>query len=34
MSVHDKVKIKWWYWPWLILGSAMVVGGVAGIIVL
>jgi hypothetical protein len=28
------VKMKWWYWPLLILGSVMVVGGVVGAIVL
>ena len=41
MSVQDKsiqystqTKAKWWYWPLLILGSVMVVGGIAGVIVL
>jgi hypothetical protein len=41
MSVQDKpfqysaqVKIKWWYWSLLILGSVMVVGGIVGVIVL
>jgi len=41
MSVQDKtiqssaqVKIKRWYWPLLILGSVMVVGGIVGVIVL
>jgi hypothetical protein len=41
MSVQDKsiqssarVKIKRWYWPLLILGSMMVVGGIIGVIVL
>jgi hypothetical protein len=40
MSVHeqaiqysDKVKMEWWYWPLLILGLVMVVGGIAGVIV-
>jgi hypothetical protein len=30
----DKVKVKWWYWYLLILGSVMVVGGIVGVIVL
>jgi hypothetical protein len=30
----DQVKPKWWYWPLLILGSVMVVGGIVGVIVL
>ena len=41
MSVHeqsiqysDKGKIRWWYWPVLILGSVMVVGGIVGVIIL
>jgi hypothetical protein len=38
MSVQDKsialVKMKWWYWPVLILGSVMVVGGIVSVIVL
>ena len=41
MSVQDKsipypaqMKVKWWYWSLLILGSVMVVGGIVGIIVL
>ncbi len=29
-----QVKMKWWYWPLLILGSVIVVGGVVGAIVL
>jgi hypothetical protein len=29
-----QVKIKWWYWPLLTLGSVMVVGGIIGVIVL
>ena len=29
-----RVKIKRWYWPLLILGSMMVVGGIVGVIVL
>jgi hypothetical protein len=41
MTVQDKsieytdhVKAKWWHWFLLILGSIMVVGGIAGAIVL
>jgi hypothetical protein len=41
MSVQDKsihysaqVKMKWWYWPVLILGSMMVGGGIVSAIVL
>jgi hypothetical protein len=40
MSVQDKshysaqVKMKWWYWLMLILGSVMVVGGIVSAIVL
>jgi len=41
MSAQDKsiqypaqVTMKWWYWPVLILGSVMVVGGIVGVIVL
>jgi hypothetical protein len=38
MSVHAKsltqVKMKWWFWPMLILGSAMVVGGITWAIIL
>jgi hypothetical protein len=41
MNVQEKaiqssaqVKIKWCYWPLLILGSVMVVGGIVGAIVL
>jgi hypothetical protein len=41
MTVQDKsiqsstqMKLKWWYWPLLILGSVMVVGGIIGAIVL
>ena len=41
MSAQDKsiqypiqMKAKWWYWPLLILGSVMVVGGIIGVIVL
>jgi hypothetical protein len=41
MGVQEKsaqytaqVKTKWWYWPLLILGSVMVVGGIVGVIVL
>jgi hypothetical protein len=41
MSAQDKSieylpqgKMKWWYWPMLILGSVMVVGGIVGAIVL
>jgi hypothetical protein len=41
MSVQEKaiqssaqVKIKWWYWLMLILGSVMVVGGIVSAIVL
>jgi hypothetical protein len=40
MSFKDKaiqsspqLKIKWWYWPLLILGSVMVVGGIVFVIV-
>ena len=41
MTVQDKsiqysaqMKLKWWYWPVLILGSVMVVGGIVYVIVL
>jgi hypothetical protein len=41
MGVQEKsaqypaqVKTKWWYWPVLILGSVMVIGGIVGVIVL
>jgi hypothetical protein len=41
MRVQDKaiqysthVKIKRWYWPLLILGSAMVIGGIVWAIIL
>ncbi len=41
MSVQEKsaqystqLKMKWWYWPMLILGSVMVVGGIISVIVL
>ena len=41
MSAQDKsiqysvpMKGKWWYWPLLILGSVMVVGGIVGVVVL
>jgi len=41
MGVQEKsaqysaqVRAKWWYWPLLILGSVMVVGGIIGVIVL
>ncbi len=41
MGVQEKsvqysaqVRTKWWYWPLLILGSVMVVGGIVGVIVL
>jgi hypothetical protein len=41
MSVLNKsiesstqVKMKWWYWPVLILGSVMIVGGIVWAIVL
>jgi len=41
MSAQDKWieyspqgKMKLWYWPLLILGSVMVVGGIVGAIVL
>jgi hypothetical protein len=41
MNVQEKaiqssaqMKLKRWYWPLLILGSAMVVGGIVGAIVL
>ncbi|MFH0768323.1 MAG: hypothetical protein V1932_01990 [Chloroflexota bacterium] len=41
MSVQDKsiqssaqMKAKWWYWPLLILGSVMIVGGIVSVIVL
>jgi hypothetical protein len=41
MSVQDKsiqfsaqMKVKWWYWPLLILGSVMVIGGIVCVIVL
>jgi hypothetical protein len=26
-------KMKWWYWLMLILGSAMIVGGIVSVIV-
>jgi hypothetical protein len=41
MSVQDKsiqystqVSMKWWYWPLLILGSVMVIGGIVWAIIL
>jgi hypothetical protein len=41
MAVQEKsiqypaqVKTKWWYWPLLILGSVMVVGGIVWVVVL
>jgi len=39
MGVQEKsaqytAQLKWWYWPVLILGSLMVVGGIVGVIVL
>jgi len=41
MGIQDKPiqysaqrKMKWWYWPMLILGSVMVVVGVVIVIVL
>jgi len=42
MSVHEQsilyskkiVKIKWWYWSLLILGSVVLVGGIVGVIVI
>jgi len=41
MNVQDKlvqesarVKTKWWYWPLLLLGTLMVVGGIISVIVL
>jgi hypothetical protein len=37
MTVQDKsiaqMKLKWWYWPMLILGSVMVIGGIVWVIV-
>jgi len=40
MGVQEKsaqysaqVKMKWWYWPMLILGSVMIVGGIIWVIV-
>jgi hypothetical protein len=29
-----RIKMKWWYWPLLILGSVMVIGGIIAAIVL
>jgi hypothetical protein len=41
MGVQEKsaqysaqANTKWWYWPLLILGSVMVVGGIVSVIVL
>jgi hypothetical protein len=41
MSVQDKsieyadqLKLKWWFWPLLILGSVMVIVGIISVIVL
>jgi len=41
MSIQEKsaqystqVKMKWWYWLGLILGSVMIVGGIVWVIVL
>jgi hypothetical protein len=41
VSAQDKsiqypalLTMKWWYWPMLILGSVMVVGGIVGVVVL
>jgi hypothetical protein len=39
MSAQDKIvhdftreKMKWWYWPMLILGSVMIIGGTIWVI--
>jgi hypothetical protein len=34
IQYSDKVKIKWWYWSLLILGSVVLVGGIVGVIVI
>ena len=34
IQYSDRVKIKRWYWPVLILGSVMVVGGIVWAIIL
>jgi len=34
IQYSDKVKIKRWYWYLLILGSVMVVGGIAWMVFL
>ena len=42
MSVHEQsiqysahqMKAKWWYWPLLVLGLVMVVGGITGVVIL
>jgi len=34
-TIHDftPAKMKWWYWPMLILGSVMIIGGTVWVIV-
>ncbi|MGA2671193.1 MAG: hypothetical protein ABSF21_07275 [Dehalococcoidia bacterium] len=34
IQYSDQVKTKWWYWPLLILGSVMVVGGIVWVVAL
>jgi hypothetical protein len=34
IEYSDLLKMKWWYWPLLILGLVMIVGGIVGAIVL
>jgi hypothetical protein len=34
IQYSDRVKIKRWYWPLLILGSVMVVGGIISVFIL
>jgi len=34
MGVQEKsVQVRWWYWPVLILGSVMIIGGFVYVIV-
>jgi hypothetical protein len=28
-----EMKAKWWYWPLLILGSVMLIGGIISVII-
>ncbi len=34
IEYSPRVKMKWWYLPLLILGSAMIIGGIVWVIVL